>query len=142
MPDRNSGSGRFFESERFEHVERLDGPLLSGDLVTTPDDVGQSFLAGGLVDKTEIFGPDFVESNPPSSGDDHPVFGVAKRTALGFEIRILHPDRFVDSDAAVGHGELHFRCIGEKRQLHLRVFFPERNLTAVGEEITTQGNIL
>src|ERR1041384_41966 len=90
----DSGLGCFGEAELLQSIESFDRTLLSGNLITAPDNVAKLLLTRRLVEEPELLRPNFIENDPASCGLDHARLGIAV-DCLFTEIGILEPNAIV-----------------------------------------------
>src|SRR5215469_17433604 len=100
------------EPEFFEPVECLDGPVLSGDLVGSPDDIAELLFSGRLIKETEFLRPDTVKDNSANRGLDFLVPGIAVDRGPA-KVRIQVPDSFMDLDRTLRQSELNLSQLME-----------------------------
>ena len=126
------------EPELFQPVERLDGPVLSRDLVGSPDNVAKLLLSRGLIKETEFLRPDAVKDNPAGRGLDFLVPGIAVGRDPA-KIRIQVPDSLVNLDRALGQSELDLSQLMETAQ---PLFGLIRLPRFLGEIVAAQHDVL
>ena len=136
--DGDSRFCRFREPEFFQAIERLDRAVLSGDLVTAPDNVAELLLSGRLIEKSKLLWPNLVKDDAACRGLDRLGLGVAVNRLLTV-IGVFDPDPVVCANAAVGHGKFHLHGIGKKRERAVAIGNSARILSQV---IATEGNVL
>ena len=140
VDDTNGGTrtGCFAETEVFELVENLNGLRLARNLIAAPDDVADLLLADVVVDETNAFRPDFIETNATRSGFDDltlaqgllqrselleilggEVFTLVAEDAVFAMVRVTNADPLVIVDLVGSERELDFRSAFEKWQVLL-----------------------
>src|SRR5215469_1733790 len=86
--NRDTSASRFLKSELFQLIQGGNRKCRAGDLIATPNDVAELFLARWFVEKTKFFRPNLIENNAPSGCLEYRGVGISK-VSLQPAVRVL-----------------------------------------------------
>src|SRR6266576_4334082 len=80
--NRDTSPSRFPKPELFQLIERGNRNCGAGDLIATPNDVAELFLARWFVEETKFLRPNLIKDDAPGSCLDNVDIRIAKNSLL------------------------------------------------------------
>ena len=105
--NRDTSASRFVKPELFQFVQRGNRNCGAGDLIATPNDVAELFLARCFVEETKFFRPNLIKDDAPGSCLDNVDIRISKNS-LPPAIGVLEQNPIMRFDRAFGHREFDF----------------------------------
>src|SRR4029077_5009575 len=78
--NRDTSTSRFLKPELFQFVQRGNRNCGAGDLIATPNDVAELFLARWFVEETKFFRPNLIKNDAPGSCLDNVDIRISKNS--------------------------------------------------------------
>ena len=105
--NRDTSPSRFPKPELFQLIERSNRNCGAGDLIATPNDVAELFLARCFVEETKFFRPNLIKNDATGSCLDNVDVGISKNS-LPPAIGVLEQNPIMRFDRAFDHREFDF----------------------------------
>ena len=146
---RRARDGREAVAELLDAVQRLDGALMTRDLVAVEDQLADRGLGALVVPEAHLLRPHAVEDHATRGRLDLAEIRVAVGTSGRAEVRVAEADAAVVADVALRDAELDLADVVEERQVlvgHVRLAgdLPGELvlLRRDGEEVEPQAHVL